>query len=131
MNVIGRLLFGKIRIVSFDPDLTQNGPEEAPPGSLWASLHRDEPIGPEPITYRLGPREGNLHQLQALEDSAFFDLLSPPYDPEDGRDCTYYAVQQADAVSSRCLLVPTYPSNFSMTTQHYQGPKCDLGIVGA
>lgn len=99
MNVIGRLLFGKIRVISFDPEPAAGGQSLKPPGpvgSTWASLRSDRTIGPAPVTYKLGPEEGNVHELQALEDSAFFDILTPPYDPDEGRDCTYYACKESD-----------------------------------
>lgn len=39
------------------------------------------------ITY---PEEGNLHEFTALESCAIFDVLLPPYNPQDGRHCQYY-----------------------------------------
>ena len=39
-------------------------------------------------TYWLGPEAGNVHYLEALEDCCFFDVVSPPYSPQEGRDCT-------------------------------------------
>merc|ERR1712100_294971 len=117
---MGRLLFGRIRVLSLDPEPTTDGRSSRPPGpegSKWASLRSDRTIGPDPVTYMLGPEEGNVHELQALEDSAFFDLLTPPYDPDEGRDCTYYTCERTASGSRQCVLIPTYPYNFSMTTQ--------------
>jgi cysteamine dioxygenase len=39
----------------------------------------------------LQPDIDNIHELQAQSDHvAFLDILAPPYDPNEGRDCTYY-----------------------------------------
>merc|ERR1719367_600064 len=68
MHVYGRLLFGRMRVQSFDFD----APSQSPRARFSATLHSDAVLGPTPTTYQLGPQEGNLHELEALEDSAFF-----------------------------------------------------------
>lgn len=41
----------------------------------------------------LTPVRDNLHQISAVEGpAAFLDILAPPYNPDDGRDCHYYRV---------------------------------------
>jgi len=115
MHVFGRLLFGRMRVRSYDP---------APPvdGLRQAVLHSDMLIGPDPTTYSLGPQEGNVHELMALEDSAFFDILTPSYNPRTGRDCNYYR-RQDSADPRHCVLVPVELHNFCMDTFDYMGPR--------
>ncbi len=46
----------------------------------------------------LTPLRDNLHQIDAMEGpAAFLDILAPPYNPDDGRDCHYYKVLQTVA----------------------------------
>lgn len=118
MHVYGRLLFGQLRVRSFDP-------EDSDPGA-WSSARRavlrsDSLVGPKPTTYSLGPVEGNLHELVALEDSAFFDVLTPSYDQRGGRDCTYFR-REGPEDSNTCILVPTKMCGFAMDTLVYRGP---------
>lgn len=40
--------------------------------------------------------------MEALEDTAFFDLIAPPYAYPDLRPCTYYTMDEA-----RLLATPT------------------------
>lgn len=118
MNVFGRLLFGRMRVTSFDLLHPARGQDGAAP----ARCRGDKIMGPEPVTYGLGPEEGNLHELQAIEHCAFFDILSPPYDPHSGRDCTYYRLEGDLHDGGGCALVPMNPVGFGMETQAYRGP---------
>lgn len=121
MRVYGRLLFGRMRVCSFDP-LTPIGG-----GAFTARLRSDRVLGPEPATYSLGPQEGNVHELEALEDCAFFDLLTPSYDPPTGRDCTYYRREPLGTDSGHvATLVPFDPRGFAMDKLEYLGPPCSL-----
>ncbi|XP_027696547.1 2-aminoethanethiol dioxygenase [Vombatus ursinus] len=46
----------------------------------------------------LSPHRDNLHQIDAVDGpAAFLDILAPPYDPDDGRDCHYYRLLEAAA----------------------------------
>lgn len=105
MHVCSRLLFGRLRVVSFDFE-----------GSL-ARFHSDKVVGPDPVTYSLGPHDGNLHELEALDDCAFFDVLTPPYG--DGRDCNFY--RRGPAQNGCCALTRVYP-RYSTQTFEYNGP---------
>lgn len=128
MHVFGRLLFGRMRSISLDVE-EQNDevhPPPGPPGACWARIHSDVTLGPKPTTYGLGPEEGNLHTLHALEDSAFFDVLTPPYDWQAGRDCTYFGRVGADPEdASRLSIIPRSrpPRDFVMDFKDYKGPK--------
>jgi len=121
MHVRGRLLFGRMRVVSYDVVSSFHAD-----GSVWAECRGEHMYGPQPTTYGLKPQEGNFHELVALSPCAFFDILAPPYDPRSGRDCTYYRCEQPEDGGSRCLLVPTEVFGFYMDTLHYRGPACQL-----
>jgi len=81
MHVYGRLLFGRLAVRNYDPQENQTGDIRK------ARLQKAECLGPEPTTYSLGPDDGNLHEMCAGEDCAFLDIITPPYDPEQDRDC--------------------------------------------
>ena len=40
---------------------------------------------------------GNIHEFRALSHCVVLDVLSPPYAPGKGRDCTYYKVHEVNA----------------------------------
>ncbi|CAE8587013.1 unnamed protein product, partial [Polarella glacialis] len=113
MRVFGRLLFGRMRVLSFD--LAEELPAEGG-APVRAKCYGRKVLGPEPVTYGLGPEEGNVHELQAIDHCAFFDILTPPYDVARGRDCTYYRCLE-DAASGGYFLEPMPMSNFRMEMQ--------------
>lgn len=122
MHVFGRLLFGRMRVLSCDLD--------GPPTSYEAGLPvrparwgADEVLGPEPVTYSLGPSSGNLHELEALDHCAFFDVLTPPYDPREERDCTYFRCHSQEAGSNSCHLIKFDPEGFGVGSVPYKGPR--------
>lgn len=153
MYVFGRLLFGRMKVVSFDLERAvgeDDGPTAAseagqqssmarrsrsPPTTatrtrqqFWSRLNSVEVLGPDPATYWLSPTQGNLHQLEALEDCAFFDIVAPPYDALSGRDCTYYSPLSTDDVSvGQCCLLEKYkPRQFTTQVLRYAGPRWSL-----
>lgn len=81
MTVLLRVLAGRMEISSFDW-------VPARPG--LARPRPPRPVGPADRCDVLKPRDGNLHHLRALEDTAFVDLFSPYYDEAAGRPCTYF-----------------------------------------
>lgn len=108
MNGMLKVLYGKVSIRCFDKlqdNLTAKTPlpHFDPPlapfqtDSLRRAVLRSvgefsENSGPCLLT----PQRDNLHQIEAVEGpAAFLDILAPPYDPDDGRDCHYYKVLQA------------------------------------
>ena len=55
------------------------------------------------VTYAL-PEERNLHELTAETACAFLDIVSPPYDEFQKRDCVYYKEAPADALAAAAAL---------------------------
>ncbi|XP_045925131.1 2-aminoethanethiol (cysteamine) dioxygenase a [Micropterus dolomieu] len=103
MNGMLKVLYGKVSVRCFDKleDNLSVGtalPDFEPPLAPFqtASLRRSvlrsvteysENSGPCLLT----PVRDNLHQIDAVEGpAAFLDILAPPYNPDDGRDCHYY-----------------------------------------
>ncbi|XP_074519312.1 2-aminoethanethiol dioxygenase-like [Halichoeres trimaculatus] len=103
MNGMLKVLYGKVSVRCFDrleDHLSVSLPEFDPPltppetASVWRSVLRSvaefsDSSGPCLLT----PLRENLHQIHAVDGpAAFLDILAPPYNPEDGRDCHYYRV---------------------------------------
>ncbi|XP_056285469.1 2-aminoethanethiol (cysteamine) dioxygenase a [Pseudoliparis swirei] len=103
MNGMLKVLYGKVSLRCFDKledDLSAGPapPHFEPPLAAFqtASLRRSalrsvaeysEESGPCLLT----PLRDNLHQIDTVEGpAAFLDILAPPYNPDDGRDCHYY-----------------------------------------
>lgn len=123
MYVFGRHLFGLMRVVSFDLGAVD---VSTSPRRHRAQVRSAEVYGPAARTYWLGPEAGNVHYLEALEDCCFFDVVSPPYSPQEGRDCTYF---QADIdvslaeVGQQCIVQDYWPINFYTEPLLYKGFK--------
>ncbi|MEQ2229217.1 hypothetical protein ILYODFUR_016656 [Ilyodon furcidens] len=105
MNGMLKVLYGKVNVRCFDKlenSLTVP-PHFDPPlaplqvTTVWRSVLRSvaeysENSGPCLLT----PVRDNLHQIDAVDGpAAFLDILAPPYNPDDGRDCHYYKVLQS------------------------------------
>ncbi|XP_038599590.1 2-aminoethanethiol dioxygenase [Tachyglossus aculeatus] len=109
MHGMLKVLYGKVRISCLDKldaggEAPGPGPPPPPPppaGSPRDALRRavlrsraeyTEASGP----CVLSPHRDNLHQIDAVDGpAAFLDILAPPYDPDDGRDCHYYRLLEA------------------------------------
>ena len=106
MTVLSKLLFGSLRVTSYDMPDGGPGRESSPPRDGGLSLPwMTQParpllrVGPAVssvvnapcTTLQLEAVSGNIHQFHALQDTAIFDVLSPPYDDLAGmpqRACT-------------------------------------------
>ncbi|XP_069564937.1 2-aminoethanethiol (cysteamine) dioxygenase a [Brachyistius frenatus] len=110
MNGMLQVLYGKVSVRCFDKredDLTVSSilPRFDPPltplqtasvrrSTLRSVAEYSETSGP----CLLSPVRDNLHQIDAVEGpAAFLDILAPPYNPDDGRDCHYYKLLQTAA----------------------------------
>jgi hypothetical protein len=73
----------------------------------------------------LFPNEGNIHTFRALEESAFFDILIPPYSSE--RQITYFReISSTSQPSQFCSLVPFVPFDFVCEEERYTGPPVTI-----
>ncbi|CAE7225891.1 unnamed protein product [Symbiodinium sp. CCMP2456] len=128
MHVFGRLLFGRMRVRSYDfIDGGESGVGESDEPRR-AHYYGEEVLGPAPVTYGLGPEEGNIHQIEAVDDCAFFDILTPPYNPCGGRNCNYFEVSadshrsDSRSAGSGYFLKPVLRPEFGMAARHEHGP---------
>lgn len=94
MVVLSKLLYGSMHVRSYDWEEKNNeaalasritGPRNARLVLDKVVTAGDEPMALFPTT------GGNIHAFTALTPCAVFDVLAPPYMPDNGRDCTYYS----------------------------------------
>jgi hypothetical protein len=104
-----------------------------PEGSKRAYLNGQDYLKAGDVT-ALYPFEGNLHEFVAGDNgAAVLDVLLPPYDAEQGRDCTFYHIrlddddEQEDGTSmvlsnrQACWIIPTgQPEDFHCLSGRYK-----------
>jgi len=92
-------------------------------------------------SWRLHERRSHLvclllcvaRRFDALQDTAIFDVLLPPYDDRAGRSCHYYAAEErADGEGGRCseLVEVGWPPNLHVVSREYLGPRVSRGGGG-
>lgn len=136
MSVLSQLLYGSLHVTSYDagePLAAGGGGPGALLGRLAGRQTGERRMRCAPPTervvrapappLRLDPLRGNIHEFVALEDTAIFDVLTPPYNDFAGRSCHYYsaAAQEDNAVELR--EVP-WPSGLVIASAPYRGPPC-------
>ncbi|GMH39098.1 hypothetical protein BSKO_06996 [Bryopsis sp. KO-2023] len=94
MTVLSRLLYGKMHMRAYQ------WADEGRDGN--AKLIADGQLKGSESTSVCFPNHANIHAFRAITPCAVLDVMSPPYDVDEGRDCTYYrevfpaAVQETD-----------------------------------
>lgn len=152
MHGMLKVLYGTLSIRGFDRLQEVPGAASPPPFSpplqpfqrdaLRRALHRSSGhFGPTSPPCLLSPHRDNLHQICALDGpAAFLDILAPPYDSEDGRDCHYYQLLQPAATGPNAqagqdeegesrevwLLEVPQPADFWCGGEPYPGPRVTL-----
>jgi len=149
MHGMLKVMYGTARITCYDRlDRAPTGgggePPSPPPfqkGSLRRSVLRStgeytEHSGP----CVLAPHRENLHRIDAVDGpTAFLDILAPPYEPDDGRDCHYYQLMPEEAKtetettpappadgSDVWLMEISQPPEFWCGSEPYHGPEVCL-----
>jgi cysteamine dioxygenase len=146
MSVISRVLYGGLNIKSFDkvPDESDLMQELIADTDVcaWATQTQGDMSVIAPHTTMLFPDSGNIHEFTAdgTHGCAILDILAPPYDMGEDRDCTYYQhfepphewrtqLEAQDGLdqklaSSLLLLVETETEDdFMVISGHYTGPR--------
>ena len=140
MHGLLRVLYGQVRIRSYSrvesrgqtprfAELTTQPSEESVTPVRLAS---DAVHNSESGAILLTPEIGNMHSIEAVDGpAAFLDILSPPYNPPEGRDCHYYRELQVDGESNekdvRWLLCIPQPMEFQCELEDYPGPDIKIG----
>lgn len=146
MHGMLKVIYGKVRITCFDrldkstsvASDTQFNPPLLPfqRGALRSILGSVGEFTEESGPCILTPDRNNLHQIDAVDGpTAFLDILAPPYDPDDGRDCHYYKVLQsasdsedkkAEGQKEVWLMEVSQPSEFWCGGEPYPGPEVKI-----
>ncbi|XP_059803343.1 2-aminoethanethiol (cysteamine) dioxygenase a [Hypanus sabinus] len=154
MHGLLKVLFGQVTVKCFDKEEEEREAAGAdsvqfnPPllqcqrAALRRSLRRSSTVlSEESDPCLLTPLQGNMHQIEATDGpAAFLDILAPPYDPDEGRDCHYYKVLQVSENAGNSsppssqqpqtpppqpvwLLEVPQPADFWCGGEPYPGPK--------
>lgn len=87
MFVVSQVLFGRLKVREYDL-LPTKSTTDGMKGRV--EMRRATSYTESGETRTLTPTKGNIHSFHADEWTAVFDVLMPPYDAEEGRDCKYY-----------------------------------------
>lgn len=142
MHGMLKVMYGKVRISCFDKLERPDGSTQAAPPLPAAqvdALRRSVLRSTGEYTEESGscvlfPDRDNLHQIDAVDGpTAFLDILAPPYDPDDGRDCHYYKVLTEAEVKHTAqkekeiwLMEISQPAEFWCGGEPYPGPEVCL-----
>ncbi|CAK0784557.1 hypothetical protein CVIRNUC_007761 [Coccomyxa viridis] len=121
MSVFSRVLVGSMHVRSFDwAEPSQNIHTQG--GHARLCIDRTVHEGDPPAV--LYPTSGgNIHEFTPVTDCAVLDLLSPPYSPREGRDCTYFR-EEGKLQDAHVQLKPYKPADeFLIGNEPYRGQR--------
>lgn len=86
MFVVSQVLFGRLKVREYDmlPTKTADGTKGR------VATRRATTYTGKGEVRALTPTRGNIHSFHAEEWTAVFDVLMPPYNAQEGRECKYY-----------------------------------------
>ena len=126
MSVISRVLYGSVHIQAYD--LVKKCTESS--GKKHVAQLCVDKVATAPYTTELLPACGNLHELIGGDDvgCAVLDIITPPYDSNGGRDCTYFrvldSIENAENTSEKLVVLESYePLDFDVVPEAYRGPE--------
>lgn len=122
MMVLGKVLHGAMRMRVFR---WRKDPAQSHFAGGDAVLSFDGVVTPETELFALDTPARNLHELEALEDAAFFDVMYPPYQ-EGVRDCHYFKAKPKSGKIYSLEIVQ--PLDFVCTLGDYLGPRPDTSV---
>lgn len=149
-----QVLYGKVSVRSYDKlddELTvcPIPPQFEPPIAPFQSVSLCRTVFRSSAEYTensgpclLTPVQDNLHQINAVDGpAAFLDILAPPYNADDGRDCHYYRIlqtveeartdeQQGDEKKEKVtwMLEIPEPEEFCCGPEPYPGPAVSVWL---
>ncbi|XP_030058981.1 2-aminoethanethiol dioxygenase [Microcaecilia unicolor] len=157
MNGMLKVLYGRVSISGFDKLDSGGGGTKKEPAAVMQQFNPPPPYQKDALRRALlrsvgefnessgpcllSPYRDNLHQISAVDGpAAFLDILAPPYDPDDGRDCHYYKLMQPAAGSELqggqveegtvprevWLLEIPQPADFWCGGEPYPGPRVSV-----
>ncbi|KAK9840226.1 hypothetical protein WJX74_005862 [Apatococcus lobatus] len=123
MTVLSRVLYGSMQVRGLDlvPREEHATDGSDPVAAVALETVLDSSSQPAVLFPKSG---GNIHQFTAVTPCAVLDVLSPPYSPGTGRDCTYYAEQPVNS-NKVALKEVQPPAEFMVKSARYLGLQID------
>eukprot|EP00737_Agarophyton_chilense_P001373 gb/GEZJ01001542.1/.p1 GENE.gb/GEZJ01001542.1/~~gb/GEZJ01001542.1/.p1 ORF type:complete len:253 (-),score=36.71 gb/GEZJ01001542.1/:1120-1878(-) len=128
MYVVSRVLWGELEVNAYD--IHPSDSANLPNGHLYARETGPQVI-PSDQVKSLTPTSNNVHAFSTSEWTAVFDVLLPPYNAEQRRDCTYYEVllpgeSQQHAKANVILKKTPCPDAFRTVASDYLGVEVQI-----
>ena len=117
MTVLSKLLFGSLRVVSYDMPASRLGATQR---HLLCAPATSRTVDAPCSTLRLDAEQGNIHAFEALSHTAIFDVLTPPYNDREGRSCHYYVEEESGRDGALLREVP-WPDSLKIVNRPYEG----------